>query len=228
MKRAILIILIILPFVARSQKNPEINLQHYDKRVIHYGFLIGLHRSYFDITYSDQFSYPSFDSLYSILSPPRLGFALGFIVNFRLAEFFDFRITPKVSFYEFMVEYNFTDQSQINQLVESTIVETPLLFKYKSIRWTNSRIYLIGGIVPGIQASGNKDDEAERKIQTSDFNLSGELGFGFDIYFPLFKFSPEIRFSRGLWNMLREDRYGYDDGIKKLTTNTFTLYLLFE
>ena len=228
MKRAILIILIILPFVARAQKNPEINLQHYDKRAIHYGFLIGLHRSYFDITYSDQFSYPSFDSLYSILSPPRLGFALGFIVNLRLAEFFDFRITPKVSFYEFMVEYNFTDQSQINQLVESTIVETPLLFKYKSIRWTNSRIYLIGGIVPGIQASGNKDDEAERKIQTSDFNLSGELGFGFDIYFPLFKFSPEIRFSRGLWNMLREDRYGYDDGIDKLTTNTFTLYLLFE
>ena len=162
------------------------------------------------------------------MSPPRFGFALGFIVNMRLGEFFDLRTTPKVSFYEFMVEYNFIGSSQINQLVEATFVEIPILFKYKSIRWTNSRIYVIGGLISGYQASGNKDDEKERKLQTADFNLAGELGFGFDIYFPLFKFSPEIRFSRGLTNMIREDKYGYSDGIKRLTTNTFTIYLLFE
>ena len=82
--------------------------------------------------------------------------------------------------------------------------------------------------MPGFQVSGNKDDENERKVQTSDFNLSGELGFGFDYYFPLFKFSPEIRFSRGLVNMIRDDRYGYSDGIERMTRNTVTLYLLFE
>ena len=228
MKSIVAILLILLPFISLSQRNPEINLPHYDKRRIHYGFLMGLHRSYYDIEYSNQFSYPSYDSLYSILSPPRLGFALRFIVNFRVGELFDFRTTPKVSFYEFMVEYNFSDGSQINQLIESTFVDIPLLIKYKSIRWTNTRIYIVGGLVPGIQASGNKDDEKERKLQTADFNLTGELGFGFDFYFPLFKFSPEIRFSRGLTNMIREDRYGYDDGIERLTTNTFSVYLLFE
>jgi hypothetical protein len=82
--------------------------------------------------------------------------------------------------------------------------------------------------MPGIQASGNKDDEEERKLQTSDFNLSGELGFGFDFYFPLFKFSPEIRFSRGFVDMLRYDRFGYSDGLSSLRTNVFTIYLLFE
>jgi len=223
-----LIILLFIPFGLLAQVNPEINLPHYDKRKIHYGFLMGMHRTYYDISYSETFTHPSYDSLQSILSPPRLGFALGFIVNLRLAEFFDLRTTPKVSFYEYMVEYNFEKGGQINQLVEATFVEVPILFKYKSIRWTNSRIYIIGGLVPGYQASGNKDDENERKLQTADFNLSGELGFGFDYYFPLFKFSPEIRFSRGLTNMIRDDRYGYSDGIERMTTNTFTIYLLFE
>ena len=228
MKRIVILILLALPIASFAQKTTEINLPHYDKRKIHYGFLMGLHRTYYDITYSDQFTHPSYDSLISILSPPRYGFALGFIVNLRLGEFFDLRTTPKVSFYEFMVEYNFEKGGQINQLVEATFVELPLLFKYKSIRWTNSRIYILGGIVPGFQASGNKDDEEERKLQTGDFNLAGELGFGFDYYFPLFKFSPEIRFSRGLVNMIRDDKYGYSDGIQRLTTNTFTVYLLFE
>ena len=81
---------------------------------------------------------------------------------------------------------------------------------------------------PAIQASGNKDDEEERKLQTAGFNLSGEFGFGFDIYFPLFKFAPEIRFSKGLLNLLQEDKFGYDDGIKSLRANVVTLYLNFE
>ncbi len=211
-----------------AQKSKEINLPNYDKRWIHYGFLMAGHRSHFNITYSKKFTDNKLDTLQSILPPPRLGFDLGFIINLRLGQFFDFRVTPKVGFYEFMVEYNMTSGNQINQLVESTIVEMPLLIKYKSRRWTNSRAYLITGLMPGVQASGNKNDEEERKLQTADFNLSGELGFGFDFYFPLFKFSPEIRFSRGLLDMLRTDRFGYSAGIGSLKTNVFTIYLLFE
>lgn len=211
-----------------SQRSVETNLPHYDERWIHYGFLIGGHRTHYSLKYSDEFVSKRLDSIQSIMTPVRLGFDLGFIVNLRLGEFFDFRATPKVGFYEYSVEYNLIDGSQLNQLVESTVVDIPLLFKYKSRRWTNTRIYMIGGIMPGIQASGNKKDENERKLQTADFNLSAEFGFGFDLYFPLFKFSPEIRFSRGLLNQLREDRYGYSEGIESLHTNVFTFYLLFE
>ena len=213
---------------AAAQKSKHENLPYYDERKIHYGFLMGAHRSYFDITYSGKFINRSLDSLESIMPPPRLGFDLGFIVNLRLGEFFDLRTTPKVGFYEYMLEYNFTDGTQLNQLVESTLVDIPILIKYKSVKWGNSRIYIIGGLMPGIQASGNKNDTEERKLQTRDINLNAELGFGFDFYLPLFKFSPEIRFSRGISNMLREDLFGYSDGIDRLSTNVFTLYLLFE
>ncbi len=213
---------------AVAQKSKLENLPYYDKRKIHYGFLMGIHRSYFNVDYSPAFIHHQLDSIKSIMPPPRLGFDLGFIVNLRLGDFFDLRTTPKVGFYEYMLQYNYTNKLQLNQLVESTMVEIPLLMKYKSIRWGNSRIYVIGGIMPGIQASGNKNDSETRKIQTANFNLNGELGFGFDFYFPLFKFSPELRFSRGMLNMIKEDQFGYSAAIARLNTNIVSFYLLFE
>ena len=211
-----------------GQKNFDTNLPNYDEKWIHYGFLIGVHRSYFKLDYSEKFLTGGLDSMRSIQTPARVGFDLGFIVNMRLGKFFDFRATPQVGFYEYKLQFEYTDGSSIDQLVESTVVEIPLLIKYKSIRWNNFRVYLIGGLNPAIQASGNKDDEEERKLQTAEFNLNGEFGFGFDIYFPLFKFAPEIRFSRGLFNLLRDDKFGYSEGIGSLNTNVVTLYLLFE
>ena len=227
-KGLIIILLVLCSSSAFGQRNYAINLPNYDEKWIHYGFLIGVHRSNYSMDYSEKFLSGQMDSLLSIQQPRRVGFDLGFIVNMRLGEFFDFRITPQVGFFEYKLEFNYSDGSQIEQLVESTVVEFPLLFKYKSIRWNNFRVYLIGGLNPGIQASGNKGDEEERKLQTSKFNLSGEFGFGFDFYFPLFKFAPEIRFSKGLLNLLQEDRFGYSDGIGSLHTNVVTLYLLFE
>jgi Outer membrane protein beta-barrel domain len=228
-RKGLIFVFLLVSTLAFSQKRSvETNLPNYDERWIHYGFLIGGHRTHYQLKYSDNFIRHQLDSIQSIMTPSRLGFDLGFIVNMRLSDFFDLRATPKVGFYEYKVEYNMVDGSQLNELVESTVVDIPLLIKYKSRRWTNTRIYMIGGIMPGIQASGNKKDENERKLQTADFNLSAEFGFGFDFYFPLFKFSPEIRFSRGLLNLLREDRFGYSEGIESLQTNVFTLYLLFE
>jgi len=227
-KRLIIILLILCGNNVFGQQELEINLPNYDEKWIHYGFLIGVHRSYYNMDYSEKFLSGQMDSLHSIQNPPRIGFDLGFIVNMRLGKLFDIRATPQVGFYEYKLEYKFTDGTQIDQLVESTVVELPLLIKYKSIRWNNFRVYLVGGLNPALQASGNKDDQEERKLQTAEFNISGTIGFGFDFYFPLFKFAPEIRFSKGLLDLSRQDNFGYSEGIGSLNTNVVTLYLLFE
>ena len=54
-------------------------------------------------------------------------------------------------------------------------------------------MYMIGGVKPGIEASGKKD-KTKAELEIKGTNLSLEAGFGFDLYYPLFKFSPEIRF----------------------------------
>jgi hypothetical protein len=89
---------------------------------------------------------------------------------------------------------------------------------------------MIGGFKPGIEASGKKQitNSTSRGLEVKGTNLSAEMGFGFDLYYPLFKFSPELRFSRGLVNILDRTNDPFAQPINRVNTNTVTLYLLFQ
>lgn len=230
-RKIILFLLFVFCFgYSFSQRRVEMNNPNYDDRFLSYGFLIGVHTSAYQIKYSDEFVQPGLDSLYSISPRWSAGFSLGFIVNLNLSEFLDFRLLPKVSFYEHRLDYQRLDAPLIEELVETTVVEFPLVFKYKSERRGNTRMYMVGGIKPGIEASGKNDvDEvSEENINIKTFNTSLELGIGLDIYYPLFKFSPEIRFSKGLTNMLGDKENMFSAGLDRVSTNTITLYFLFQ
>lgn len=204
------------------------NNPNYDDRKLTYGFLIGLHTTSYQLKYSDKFVTPEFDTVHSVVPDWKPGFALGFIVNYRLTEFLDIRLTPTVGFYENKVTYYFTDDTKTTeQNIASTMVEFPVLLKYKSERRGNIRMYMIGGVKPAIEASGKKDVE-ETALEIKSSNLSLEAGFGFDLYYPLFKFSPEIRFSRGIVNMLGNDTNRYGQPLQRVNTNTLTIYFLFQ
>ena len=56
----------------------------------------------------------------------------------------------------------------------------------------------------------------------------GELGFGLDFYLEYFKFSPQIKISYGLLNLLTNDSTIYTESINKLTTNGWMLSFTFE
>ena len=229
-KVIVLLILACCAFSVQAQKRSiKQNNPNYDKRFLSYGFLIGLHTSAYRVKYSDRFVTSTFDTVHSIVPSRSVGFSLGFIVNMSLNEFLDLRLLPKVAFYEFNLDYRFTDFSEQNQLVETTVVELPLLLKYKSVRRGNVRMYMVGGIKPGIEASGNNEIEGETEslpIRTA--NVSLDFGIGFDFYYPLFKFSPELRYSKGLANMLGSEQNKFSEGLRRITTNTVTLYLLFQ
>ncbi len=202
---------------------------NYDSRkVITYGFSIGLHTSAFQMNYSQAFV-DKLDSVHSIVPKWSLGFSLGFIINAHVSEYLDFRLTPKVSFYEFKLEYNFLNAPQQVEVEESTVVELPLLIKYKSARRMNTRMYFVGGITPGFEASGTSDlEENAALLQIERFNVMLEIGFGLDKYYPLFKFSPEIRFSKGLINLLSDKKNDLSEGIDRLNTNVIALYFHFQ
>lgn len=205
------------------------NNPNYDNRKITYGFLIGLHTTAYQIKYSDSIVSKSLDTLHSIVPEWRPGFSLGFIVNYRLTEFVDIRITPEVAFYEHKLRYRYTDNTEAEDLVETTMVELPFLVKYKSARRGNIRAYMIGGFKPGIEASGKKQEQNLSKgLEVKNVNLSIEAGLGFDLYFPLFKFSPEIRFSRGMVDVLDNSQNAFGKPLKYVNTNTITIYLLFQ
>ncbi|MDH4295025.1 MAG: PorT family protein [Cyclobacteriaceae bacterium] len=212
---------------AQQKRWVERNNPNYDNKKLTYGFLIGLHTSIYQINYSDVFVTQQFDTLFSVNSSWSSGFSLGFIVNYRLSEFVDLRLTPEVAFYEQKVRYQFTDETFEDALVESTMVEFPVLLKYKSERRGNIRMYMIGGVKPGIEASGKKD-KTKAELEVKSMNLSLEAGFGFDLYYPLFKFSPEIRFSRGIIDVLGTRNNEFGQPLQRINTNTITVYFLFQ
>jgi hypothetical protein len=223
--------LVACAFDSEAQKTRwvEKNNPNYDNKKLTYGFLIGIHSSAFQIKYSDRFVTRDLDTVSAVLPSWSSGFSLGFIVNYRLTEFLDLRITPEVAFYENKIRYQFTNDPPIDEAVENTVVEFPILLKYKSERRGNIRMYMVGGVKPGIEASGKKNiDQTRPTLEVKETHLNLEAGFGFDLYYPLFKFSPEIRFSRGIVDMLgnRENEYGQP--LQRVNTNTITLYLLFQ
>lgn len=213
----------------QSYKWARKNNPNYDERKLSYGFVIGLHSSRYQIKYSDAFVSPDFDTLHSVTPAWSGGFSLGFLVNLRITDLLDLRITPKVTFYQNKMEYRYTNDPVKVINVETTMVEFPILLKYKSERRGNIRMFMIGGVTPGIEASGRKDLEAgESTLEVLESNISLEAGFGFDLYYPLFKFSPEIRFSRGMIDMLNNRTNIYGVPLSRVNTNTITIYFIFQ
>jgi len=206
------------------QHNPS-----YDDKKISYGFSIGLHTSSYQVKYSNKFVRPNLDTLHSVQAVFLPGFSLGFLVNYRFSEFLDLRLMPKAGFYAHKLYYYYTSAPVQSQLVETTLVELPLLLKYKSVRRGNVRMYMIGGITPAFEASGKNDiGNSTAGLSIQKHNISLDMGAGFDFYFPFFKFSQEIRFSRGISNMLGDKQTDYSNPISRLNTNTISIYLIFQ
>jgi len=232
-RKIILLTVLLLLTVASAQaqlfKWARQHNPNYDDRKFSYGFSIGLHTSSYQLNYSDQFVTNKFDTVHSVQPQFIPGFSLGFLVNYRLNEFFDLRLMPKAGFYSHKLTYYYTNRTTQTQLIETTLLEFPLLVKFKSMRRGNVRMYMIGGFTPGIELSGKNDiGNSSGTIPIMKRNITVDAGIGFDFYFPLFKFSPELRFSRGLVNMLGDDQSIYKDPLNRLNTNTIGVYFIFQ
>ncbi len=224
------LLLMVLGYSGAAQNNPTDNLPDYDDHFIHYGFLIGVHSSKYRIRYRDVFETPAYDTLHSVVPGSLPGFKIGFVVNFHLLENLDFRILPTVGFYESDLTYRYTNFTETRHVKDATLVEIPLLFKYKSQRRGNYGMYLLAGIKPTFEAvgRGQREDTSE-KLDLLQNQMNIEIGTGFDMYFKLFKFSPEIRYSYGIKNMLnRDSKSSFNAPLKRVTTHNITMYVTFE
>ncbi len=228
-KVALLILLLGVSITSFSQINKRENLPYYDDQLIHYGFLIGIHTSNYQIKYSDAFVESGLDSVHSII-PGRLpGFKLGFIANFHFFQYLDVRGSVTFGFYENDLTYRYTDGTEQNVLKDATMVEVPIYLKYKSQRRGNVGVYMLGGINPAFEASARGDeDNIKETLETKGFNLAMEVGVGLDIYYPLFKFSPEVKYAYSFTNLLQPNVNEFNVGIQSLVAHNITFAITFE
>lgn len=222
-----------------------------DNQTFSYGFFLAGHTSSLRIKYSDAFldsQVPESGTIRSIMPSYSPGFALGFLLTTRLHDQVNILITPKVGFYEYRTDVQFygptntldpsiiqTDgtvydyQAPLTFLTEETLVELPILFKYKSHRFNNTRMFFVGGVNPQIRTK-QQDEADEDDIVLTGKDLAVELGMGFDLYFKYFKFSPEIRFSHGLRNLYRAEATDsrVASALSDVRKKSITIYLNFQ
>ena len=233
LRKISLVILLIMASTAVFAQKPWIrNLSDYDKQKLHFGFSLGINYTDFIITLPGDFKYR--DSVYVIESYPQSGLNLGIISNLRLGEYFDLRFVPTLSFASRVIDYtlyfNGVEGDFISKKVESTFIDLPLYLKFKSERVHNYRFYVLAGGKYSIDLVSQEKVQEEDKqlVKLLKYDYGYEIGVGYDFYFELFKFSPEIKFFRGFNNLLVKDELLINRSIDKLHSQIFVISFNFE
>lgn len=229
--------IILLLFIGASnsygqrRKKPQ-NLARYDFKKLHFGFTLGINELNFNIKKNSNTL--TNDTLLTLLSNSQKGFNLGIVSNLRIGKFTDLRFIPTLVFGERNLNYGFIDSNGVNderiKKIESTLIDFPFYIKYKSERYNNFRTYILAGIKYSIDvASQDKiNDEGQEIVKLKKNDLMGEIGFGLDFYLEYFKFSPQIKLSYGILNILSEDETVYSRSINHLSTNGWMISFTFE
>lgn len=229
----LLLALFLGTLTSKAQRNKRAqNLIQYDYKKLHFGFTLGIN----DLNFNMQKNSNTItnDTLKTLQSKSQKGFNLGIVSNLRIGKYTDLRFVPTLVFGERHLYYGFIDEEQKDdeyiKRIESTLIDFPIYIKYKSARYNNFRTYVIGGLKYSMDiASQDKiDDEGQEIVKLKKNDLMGEIGFGLDFYLEYFKFSPQIKLSYGLLNLLSKDESVYTQSLNRLTTNGWMLSFTFE
>lgn len=228
----LMVTLMVCSLTVSAQRNTIQNLPKYDKQKLHFGFLLGMNKTDFVVKRIGTFNY--LDSLYVVEVQPTSGFNLGIVSNLRIAEYFDLRFVPDLSFSQRNLIYSFYENgvpfSTTVKQIESTFLEFPLEIKYKSARVKNYRIYVLAGFRYSIDmVSQEKVENKDRdfvRLSRKDYGYT--IGMGFDLYMQLFKLSPEIKMYHGIPDLLVPDNRIFSTSLSSLRSKIWQISLTFE
>ncbi len=244
MKKLFVFLFLFSSLVAISQEQRIKNIPNFDRKWLHFGFTVGL--SFFDasLLLSDEFLEQtstgdySINHVYSIENQPSPGFHLGPIVNLRINEYLDLRALIDLSFGQRNLNYTLRDTIgdaealyTVHQMkIESIFLELPLQIKYKAKRLNNIRPYVIFGATTKWDMAANKKikDEERPMIRFKPVDVYWEAGMGVDYYLPYFKFSTELKYQVGLFDITKPDNTQYTNSINKMTSRMLVLSFHFE
>jgi hypothetical protein len=213
-----------------GQKSVPLNEPNHDDRAIHFGFCLGINTMNF-IVHTNYQSYKN-DNLIGSVNKPTPGFHIQVVSNYRLGQYFDLRFLPGVAFGQRTLSFFKNDTLRNdNQKLESNFLEFPLLLKYKSKRLNNFRPYLITGTNFRVDLAKTLSEDDGIYIALKRFDLYYEAGAGIDLYMPFFKMSIELKYSYGLFNMIRRrdnSQPQYQNSIERLNSTLTMLSFYFE
>lgn len=214
-KKATYLLLLLLILISGNLYGQHRKLQHRpyaDQRLFHLGFTLGLHTQDLILTQSG-FVNENGEVWFSEIPVYSPGFAVGIIGDMYLNRFMNLRVVP--SLYLGDKKFIFREQSSGEEYpthIRNNYITLPLHLKISADRINNFRPYALVGGYGSIELASAKN----RAVLLKPYDAGIEFGVGCDFYLPLFKLSPELKFSFGLTDILEKDRKDLkDDDLRK-------------
>lgn len=213
----------------------HLNYRRVDLKSFHYGFTLGTNFMDYEIAMKSK------DAYLAEVVEPKLGFNVGIIGEFKLTDYFAFRLTPGVIFGGRTIQYTNTDAESVGSYSSTIAFEMPILVKYSAQRHKNTRAYLVAGgaLKYDITSENSLNPDGDVYTKSSPWDFTIELGAGLDWYFPFFKLSTEARLSIGLVDVINHEitddervQYSgienYTSNIERMSSTTVSLLFHFE
>ena len=230
-----LLIFIVLGSSSYAQKFKQERYKNFDKRMFHFGFMLGFNSSDFTV-YQDVNAYEQY-GLKLLENDAQPGGQLGILTTMKLGTpVLRLRFIPTLSFQERLLRYTFEDtvlnKDEIGEeRVNSTNLDFPIMLQFRTKRLNNFAAYvLVGGqysidLQSQEKASQNYIDPYV-KIKRND--VQGQIGGGLEFFAPYFKFGIELKYSHGFMNSFIQDNTNIANPINKLYNKVWSLSLIFE
>lgn len=237
MKLLVLLPIILATFTVFGQKEKPKNYKRFDERILHFGFMLGVNSADFTaLPVVDAFSKYGLKSLENVSQP---GGQIGIVSSLKLGTpVVRLRFLPTLSFQERALRYTFvnpnptaTKDLKLEERVNSTNLDFPLMFQFRTIRYNNFASYvLVGGQYTIDLQSQEKASQnfIDPFIKIKKYDFHGQVGGGVEFFAPYFKFGIELKFSHGFSNSFIQDLTPISKPIDVLYNRVWLLSFIFE
>ncbi len=208
------------------------NQPYGDQKLYHFGITVGM--NFQDIILNNSgYTGENGETWYATIPSYSPGFSVGLVSDLYLNPYMNLRFTPTLHFGDKAFEFK---EETLNETYKTTLrssyLTVPVDVKFRSMRLNNYRPYFLAGVYAAMDL-GRKKDEA---ILLKPMDYGFTIGLGCDIYLPIIKVAPELRFSFGLVDIIEKNRTDltdkslekYSKAISNGTSRMITLTFNFE
>lgn len=224
------IIVIVLLFLSFAEAKTQINYIAKGNKLIYFGISLGANIADYTIIRKPKINPLETDSIKLVGTRFGPGFDLGIITNLQFHKYLDLRFVPTLSFSEKTISFTDINNQVVKKDVSSIYLSFPLTIRYKSKPIKDFRFFVLGGLRYNFDLNAqsnarNNDDQ----ILVSPHDFGGEMGFGFQVFFPTFVFSPEIKVFHSFMDIKRANEgLIYSRAVDKLFSRIFSFTINLE
>ncbi|MCB9318923.1 MAG: PorT family protein [Lewinellaceae bacterium] len=214
---------------AQGLSNYGNNYRDFANKAYYFGLSFGINNSNYQIDRGRRFIGNEVIKTVESIGGP--GFTVGVITNMKVGDYFDLRVIPSFAFIERNIRYSGSALlTNDTTSIESSFFEIPFQIRYKSKPYKDVKLYLVGGLKYGYDISSkSRTKRLTDEIRLSPHDFSVEAGAGFQIFLPYVIFSPEVKFTQGIGNvMIYRNELPKSNVLEKIFSRMFTISFHFE